>query len=269
MRNDVTIVSALFNIERERMDGRDWEEYLRWFDVTLKLKCPMILFVSEDVKEFVEERRKDIPTEIIVQTVDEIPYYHLKDEIQEILDDDEYKEKMSDPERIECKHAMYSIIQYSKFPWVKEAIEKNPHDSTYFFWLDAGGSRFFDGYDLSKPYPSDEAMKSIKDMGESYLVQMNCDYYPDLFNAKELSLDYLWDNRSYVLGSMFGGHQNALPKLCDMVDNILLNEMIAKGNLNNEQIALGYLIKKYDDDFAIYQRTNGKHLDIFSVLGRE
>ena len=45
--------------------------------------------------------------------------------------------------------------------------------------------------------------------------------------------------------------------------------MIAKGNLNNEQIALGYLIKKYDDDFAIYQRTNGKHLDIFSVLGRE
>ena len=27
MRNDVTIVSALFNIERDRMDGRDWEEY--------------------------------------------------------------------------------------------------------------------------------------------------------------------------------------------------------------------------------------------------
>ena len=37
MRNDVTIVSALFNIERDRMDGRDWEEYLKWFDVTLQL----------------------------------------------------------------------------------------------------------------------------------------------------------------------------------------------------------------------------------------
>ena len=60
---------------------------------------------------------------------------------------------MSDPERIECKHAMYSIIQYSKFPWVKEAIEMNPHKSTYFFWLDAGGSRFYEGYDLNKEYP--------------------------------------------------------------------------------------------------------------------
>jgi hypothetical protein len=28
---EVTIVSALFNIEREGMDGRTWEEYLKWF----------------------------------------------------------------------------------------------------------------------------------------------------------------------------------------------------------------------------------------------
>ena len=47
--NDVTIVSALFNIHREGMDGRKWEEYLRWFDIFLKLKCPMILFVSKAV----------------------------------------------------------------------------------------------------------------------------------------------------------------------------------------------------------------------------
>ena len=56
----VTIVSALFNIER--IDGRPWEEYLKWFDEFLKLKTPMVLFVSEDLKEFIEERRKDIPT---------------------------------------------------------------------------------------------------------------------------------------------------------------------------------------------------------------
>ena len=176
---------------------------------------------------------------------------------------------MADPARIECKHAMYSIIQYSKFPWVKKAIELNPHGSDYFFWLDAGGSRFFDGFDLSEPYPSDSAMESLEGMGESYLVQMNCDYYEDLYGADELSLDYLWDNRSYVLGSMFGGHKNALPQLCERVEDILTDEMIAKGNLNNEQIALGYLVKKYTDDFTIYERRNGKHLDIFTELGKQ
>ena len=269
MRNDVTIVSALFNIEREGMDGRDWEEYLKWFEVTLQLKCPMTVFISEDLVDFVKEKRGKLPTEIIMQDVEEIPYYHLKDQIQEILDSGDYKSKMADPERIECKHAMYSVIQYSKFQWIKQAIQSASHGSDYYFWLDAGGSRFFEGYDLNKPYPSDTAMESLESMGESYLVQMNCDYYKDLYQADKLSLDYLWDNRSYVLGSMFGGHKNALPQLCERVEDILTDEMIAKGNLNNEQIALGYLVKKYTDDFTIYERRNGKHLDIFTELGKQ
>ena len=269
MRNDVTIVTALFNIEREGMDGRDWDEYLRWFTVTLQLKCPMTVFVSEDLVDFVKEKRGKLPTEIIMQDVEEMPYYHLKDQIQEILDSPEYKEKMADPGRIECKYAMYSVIQYSKFQWIKNAIEFNKHGSDYYFWLDAGGSRFFEGYDLNKPYPSDTAMESLEGMGESYLVQMNCDYYKDLYEADKLSLDYLWDNRSYVLGSMFGGHKNALPDLCQKVEDVLTDDMIANGNVNNEQIALGYLVKEYPDDFAIYERTNGKHLDLFSELGKE
>ena len=263
----VTIVSALFDIER--VDGRPWEEYLKWFDEFLKLKTPMVLFVSEDLKEFIEERRKDIPTEIIVRTNEEIPYYHLQDKIQGILDSDDYKKSIEDPARIECKQAMYSVIQYSKFAWLKEAVQKNPHGSDYFFWLDAGGSRFFDNFDLTEDYPSKEAMESLEGMGESFLLQMNCDYYPDLYNAEELDLDYLYDNRSYVLGSMFGGHKNKIPQVCDMVEDIFLNEMIKKGNVNNEQIALGYLIKKYPDEFATYERTNGKHMALFEELACE
>ena len=163
----------------------------------------MVLYVSEDVAEFLVDKRKDIPTAVCVQTVDQIPYYHLKDEIQGILDSDEYQENISDPDRIECKQAMYSVIQYSKFPWLKLAAEDNPHNSDYFFWLDAGGSRFFGIYDLKKEYPSKDAVKSLDDMGESFLVQMNTEYYPDLSDAEELDLDYLYYNRSYVLGSMF------------------------------------------------------------------
>ena len=260
----VTIVSALFNIER--VDGRPWEEYLKWFDEFLKLKTPMILFVSQDVADFIGDKRNDIPTEIVVQNVDQIPYYDLKDQIQEILDTDEYKENISDPDRIECKQAMYSVIQYSKFPWLKKAAEMNTHGSDYFFWLDAGGSRFFGLHDLKKEFPSKEAVKSLEEMGDSFLVQMNTEYYPDLSDAEELDLDYLYDNRSYVLGSMFGGHKYATARVCDMVEEIFLNEMIKKGNVNNEQIALGYLIKNYPDEFSVYERTNGKHMDLFQEL---
>ena len=96
---DVTIVSALFNIKREGMDGRKWEEYLKWFDITLKLKCPMVLFVTEDVREFIEERRLSIPTTVIVQTVEDMPYYHLKDKIDSIIGSEEYINKIAAPDR--------------------------------------------------------------------------------------------------------------------------------------------------------------------------
>jgi hypothetical protein len=67
---------------------------------------------------------------------------------------------------------------------------------------------------------------------------------------------------------MFGGHKNSIPKIYGMIDDILHKEMIERGNINNEQIALGYLVKKFPDDFAVYSRTNGKHMDLFMELGK-
>ena len=87
MENKFCLVTSLFNIERERMngnDGRSWDDYLKWFEKTLKLKTPMIVFCEDDLVEFIEKRR-EYPTKIITHTVSEIPYYYLKDEIQKII----------------------------------------------------------------------------------------------------------------------------------------------------------------------------------------
>ena len=163
---------------------------------------------------------------------------------------------------------MYSIIQYSKFKWLTAAADSNPFDSKWFFWLDAGGSRFFDDYDVTLDYPSPNAMESFEAMGDQFLVQMNMEYYPDLADADEIPKSYLLNNRSYVLGSMFGGGINSLKKVANDVEDILVNEMIANDYVNNEQIALGYLIKENPDDYAIYERTNHKHAAIFEELGK-
>jgi len=260
----VTVVSALFNIDR--VDGRKWDEYLKWFRKTLELKVPMVLFISKDLKEIVDEVRSNLETKIIYQEVEDIPYYNLKEKVEEIINSEEYRDKISDPDRIECNQAMHPIINFSKFNWLKESAKINHHKSDIFIWLDAGASRFFDSFDVDEEWPSKEALKSLGEMEDGFLVQMNCDYYSDLYGAKELSLDYLWDNRSYVLGSLFGGSKNAVDKVSDQIDDVLRDKMIANGNINNEQIALGYLIKKYPDDFMLYNRTNGKHMDLFCEL---
>lgn len=229
-------------------------------------QSPMLLFITEDLQEFVDERRGDLPTKTVHITPEEIPYYHLKEPIQQILDSDDYKNNISDPDRIECKQAMHPIINFSKFAWLDQAVKINPFDSELYFWLDAGGSRFFNNFDLTEDYPGDAAYETLVEMGESFLVQMNCDYYPDLFNADVLTEEYLYDNRSYVLGSMFGGHKSCINNILTLVDDVLLNKMIANDNVNNEQIALGYLVKNHPDDFAVYSRTNGQHMDIFTEL---
>ena len=265
---DVTIVSSLFNIERQEMDGRKWEEYLKWFDITLRLKCPMVLYVTEDLVSFVEERRVNIPTEIITQKVEEIPYYYLKDKLDNIISSEKYKEKISDPNRIECQHSLYSIIQYSKFKWLTQAIEENPFNSKFFFWIDAGASRFFEDYDLRLSYPSQNAIDALNGMGDKFLIQMNMEYYDDLVNAEILLEEYLLDNRSYVLGSMFGGTQKAIEKVSNDIEDVLVNKMVANDFVNNEQIALGYLVKKNPEDYEIYERYDGKHMSLFLELSK-
>ena len=58
-----TIITALYDIDREKEgDGRTFDEYLSWFKETLKVKTPMVIFVDESLKEFVEKNRKNLPT---------------------------------------------------------------------------------------------------------------------------------------------------------------------------------------------------------------
>ena len=44
--------------------------------------------------------------------------------------------------------------------------------------------------------------------------------------------------------------------------------MVANGFVNNEQIALGFLVKNSPDDYEVYQRYDGKHMSLFTELGK-
>jgi hypothetical protein len=268
MNQNITIVSALFNIDREKMDGRKWEEYLEWFDITLKLKIPMVLFVTEDIREFVEERRAQIPTSIIVQTVDDIPYYYLKPQIDVIIEDPDHKNRVDDPERIECQHSIYSIIQYSKFKWMKQAAYENLFGSDYFFWLDSGASRFFEGLDLNNQFPGPGGLEAIENMGENFLLQLNVDHYKDIAYANTLPDEYLRDSRAITCGSFFGGHKNIIDTVANMVDQVWTEKIIGENFINNEQIVLAYLLKNESDLFTEYRRDGGHHMQLFTELSR-
>lgn len=265
--NEFCIVSSLFNINREEMDGRKWEEYLSWFGETLKLDVPMVLFVQQDLEEFILERRSQENTKIVVQKLEEIPLYYLKDEMDAIISNDEYQTTTLKNFRIECQHSIYSIIQYSKFSWLKYVSEKKYFNSKFYFWLDAGASRFFNGFNFEKKYPGENALKALDLMGDSFLIQFNNDgIYPDLINAESLPLSYLKDPRSFVCGSHFGGNKKSIEIIKKEVMDIFVNEMLKNNFINNEQIVLGYLLKNKPDLFMEFEKRGNNHMEIFEEL---
>lgn len=250
-----TIVTALYDIGRDNIDGRKMEQYLEWFSKTLLFECPMVVYCEEMLNDFITKMRPShLPTKVINQKLEEIPYYYLKPRMDEVLENKEYKLKIKDSERIECKVSLYSIIQYSKFQWVLKTAKSNPFNSEYFFWLDAGASRLIPDVDVrGKRFPGENFLSQILQSPEKTLFQVYVASYPDLaLSQLSLSHDYLYDNRSFVMGGMFGADRKGIEKSAKLVDEILVNEMLAKGCLNNEQIALGYLLKRDSSDFILF-----------------
>lgn len=267
MKTDFVIVTSLFNLSQlKRDDNRDWNSYLEWFAKTLQVKCPFIVFTEPNLSDFVTQQRGDKLTYIVEQQLTQIPLYHLKEPVQEILDSVEYKAKMSDTSRVECKDSMYLAIQYSKFKWLKQATQINPFNSKYFFWLDAGASRFIDESEMQNTYPSSQALNQLARVDNTFVIQYNHEYYHDLVNSNRLSPEYLWDNRSFTCGSMFGGNRQAIAAI-DVEIDITLNYMLKEHCVNNEQIALGYLCKNKPEFFTKHHRSNpGKHLTLFQEM---
>jgi hypothetical protein len=253
-----TIVTGLFDIKRHDMDGRVWDSYLSWFEKTLSLNCPMVVYVEEDTVEFVKNKRKNISTKIVSQKIEDLYYFKHKETMDKIIKSETYKNKIRDNKRIECNYSLYSIIQYSKFEWMKRTALENPFNSDYFIWMDAGLSRFFDDLDINKSYPSDNFKNQIEKIKQKVLIQTFMSHYPDLFNASVLSDQYLVDNRSYVMGGMFCGGKDALISVKEKIDN-LFEHMLSNNIVNNEQIALGYLFKKTPELFISFINNSTHH----------
>ena len=257
--NKANIVTALFDIGRDKMgDGRSIEQYLEWFSRTLEINSPMVIYTEEKFRKFVEQRRDPNITEIIVQDLKEIPAYKYRNRIAEIIKDPAYLSRIKDNGRIECKLDLYNVIQYSKFGWLKSAIEKGDPNEFY-LWMDAGCSRFFGNFDTSKKWPIIKNFHKDK-----LLIQGNVNtnsIYPGM--VPEL---YKWESDCILVGTLFGGYGDTVLKISDMVMEIMESDMLEDNTVNNEQIALGMLYKRIPSLFSVYVNLNGEHLPLFNEL---
>lgn len=256
-----TVITALYDIGRDKFDGdRTTEDYLHWFGKTLALNVPMVVFVEEKFKDFVSQHRDMTKTKIIVKPLDKVPYFKYKAKMDEILKTEDYKTKMYDTNRIECKTSLYSITVYSKFEWLRYAALKNYFDTQYFFWLDAGGSRFFDELDPSVPWPQDYSLLKKDKLN----IQGN---YNTVRWVKQKLPYHIYENNSILATGLFGGTSEICQKIADRV-NKEFEKYLEKNVFNNEQILLGNFLLEDHKPFNVYIELDNTTLPLLRRLGK-
>lgn len=251
---NTTVVTALYNIQREtKGDGRSWKEYLEWFRETLQIPLSMVIYIPKELEDFViSHRPSHYKTKIILQELQDIPYACYEKQMEQILQTPSYQHYIKDPQRIECRLPFYNIIQYSKFQWIKKAIQENPFQSSYFFWMDAGISRFIprEVYQQTRPYITLPHGKMI--------IQNNHIYYHYPVDER-----YLWDSQCLLCGTMFGGDVEAMLSITTILDQELKTRL-ANGWINNEQILLAYIQRCIAPSlFQLVWNDSGKHLCLY------
>ena len=256
----VTCITALYDINRERKDGRTITDYLKWLEKTIQLNVNVVIYVQnelyEDVKKICDMYSNSNPDRIIIKPtrLEEVPYYKYINQIEDILNNSEYKSKIKDPNRIECHLPLYNIIQYSKCEWIRNVIyEYNKDLNNIYFWIDAGCSRFFNNSDISKPFPN------IKSITEQINIQGRYDLNSYNFNS------YEYDSANLVCGTLFGGSSKSMLWLADNLHSKFI-ELLNKGIVNNEQIAIALLWKQFPEKFNIFMNRTNSHLPFFQYL---
>lgn len=152
---DITVVSGLVNIGRGDLSPlnaedshhpfyRSWEGYKEKFGKLLDaIPVPMVLYISEDLEEFVWQHRKQENTKIIIQSKESIRNFEFWDQIQKIrTSPDWYLQKESGATWVQ--HSAQAVLEYynplimNKYFMVHDSSIFNHFSTNNFVWIDAG-----------------------------------------------------------------------------------------------------------------------------------
>lgn len=262
MRSATPVVTAMYDIGRAAVDGRSIETYKTWMLRTLRsIQEPMVLYLDNRLadagweKEVLEARQEIGPICVMTTALEEIPMWSSYDSVASVLQAKAYKHLH--PNDITNKHPAYSLIQYSKFEWLSNAAKRIPL-CDHLVWMDAGFSRFFTGdcrFQLRKKMLNVLPQNQISIEASALISQIGM-ITPE---------NYIGSNLCILHGGLWVVSKSLLPTLLSRIQKIWLNEMLEKGRIDNEQIALALVCKDSPEFFDLVYTNQllGSHRTMF------
>ena len=136
-----TIVTGIWNIKRDELSegwSRTYQHYLNNLEKLMKVSDNMIIYIEEEYKSFVEERRTSDNTLIIVRELDWFKQNeHIFNKIQKIRTASEwYNQTGWLTDSTQAKLEMYNPIVMSKMFLLNDASIMDPFNSSHLVWID-------------------------------------------------------------------------------------------------------------------------------------
>lgn len=254
-------VTAMFDIGRNKVDGRDIHFYYKTFMETIKIELPIVIYLDSKlnwVDEVLEIRKNIGPTKIIVQDLEEIPFWKYRENVINILNSD-FKSKIKYPNDITYVLPEYSLIQYSKFGWIDDAI--NYFNSKSYMWIDGGLSRFFTEIQKLRLNFNINYINNIIYNKKCLIEASRLDILNNATNDT-----YIGTNEAVLKGGIFIIPTSIFKIIYNSIMNKWENEMLSKNRYDNEQISLALIYKEKPELFSIIISNDLPYNSILNLL---
>lgn len=256
------VVTAMYDIGRATIDGRTCEDYRTWTLHTLRsIQEPVIMYLETKLAEAgwekqVLEARRDVGPICLVKTaLEEIPMWKYHNTVATILNNTEFKARQRYPHDITNRLPAYCLIQYSKFGWLSDAAKRI--QSNHLIWMDTGFSRFFT--ENGRFHLREKLLAIMTD-------KISIETSRLITQIDELTSDvYIGTNECILRGGLWVVSKSVLQSLHFGIQQIWEEEMLAKGRIDNEQIALALQYKTRQSWFDLVHTNDvvGTHRTMF------
>ena len=221
--SSVTVFTALFDLNRNEIDGRGMDIYRSWLSKTIELFPGIVIFhdgsLNQNNIEFFDAK-------LIRLNKEDLEFFKLENSIKEL-----FKKFIPQAKNdITFQLPQYSLMQFSKFSLAKYA--KQISNSDGYLWVDAGISRF-----IKKIDPDTLKQNSTYVASQNYNAAFELDLRHNLSITKGLVQAPIGSCKRIFSGTSFWINNAFTDQLNDLMLNTV-QEWISEGIWDNEQVAL-------------------------------
>ena len=262
----MTIVTALYDIGRADWLhwSRSFDLYLKYFESVLNLDVSMAIFVGDSLSKFVKEKRKgkEKKTKIYNRDFTELELYKHKFCIQDILAKAKFREDKEMLNNPDGNDSDYIIVTNSKPYFVKNVSDKNPFNTTHFFWMDAGYGHAIDGHG-EVDFPGDhkwnpckllEIKRKITILKMWDLLRFEQYLYPNALHKRNILPPFA--------GGFFGGDAKAVNEYYEVYDKVF-NSLLYDDIVDDDQSVAYHTYRELP---RLFNLVDGSWCDIFKVF---